>query len=100
MNLSAADTVQLAGDAGAVIGKLIKVESDKIATVQVRGFMTLPGGNGATLTLGKKVVGAASAVPADGYIREVNTGAAAELGLARGFIADAGTTTAVWVYLE
>lgn len=99
VTMSAADTIKLAPDGGAVIGKLIKVESDGMATVQIAGGMTLPGGNAASLTLGKKIVGAASAAPADGYIREVATGTAAELGLCRGFIVDAGTTTAVEVYL-
>ena len=99
VNLSAADTIQLAGDGEAVLGKLIKVESDNTAVVQIAGAMTLPAGNGASLTLGKKIVGAASAAPANGYIREVATATAAELGLCRGLILDAGTTTAVEVYL-
>jgi len=59
----------------------------------------LPGGDSASLTLNKKIVGAASSAPANGYIREVATATAAELGLARGFIVDAGTTTAVVVWL-
>lgn len=99
VNLSAADTVKLAADGEHVLGKLIHVESDNTCTVQIAGAMTLPGGNGAGLTLGKKIVGAASAVPANGYIREVATATAAELGLCRGLILDAGTTTAVEVYL-
>ncbi len=99
VNLSAADTIQLAGDGEAVLGKLISVESDNIATVQIAGGMTLPGGNGASLTLGKKMVGALDALSAKGHIREVATATAAELGLCRGFIVDAGTTTAVEVYL-
>lgn len=99
VTMSAADTIKLCPDGGAVIGKLIKVEKDGIATVQIKGGMTLPGGAAASLTVGKKIVGAASAVPADGYIREVATATAAELGLQRGFIVDAGTTTAVEVYL-
>lgn len=99
VSLSAAKTIQLAADAEAVVGKLVKVEADNTATVQVKGVMLLPGGNAANLTLGKKIVGAASAAPANGYIREVNTAVAAELGVARGFIIDAGTTTAVAVCL-
>lgn len=99
VNFSAAETVQLAGDAGAVIGKLIQVHPDNTATVQIKGGMTLPGGAAASLTVGKKIVGAASAAPADGYIREVNTAQAAELGLARGYIVNAGTTTAVEIIL-
>ena len=99
VNLSAADTVQLAADGEAVLGKLIKVEADGICTVQIRGAMTLPGGNGASLTLGKKIVGALDGSSKKGHIREVATATAAELGLARGFIVDAGTTTAVELFL-
>lgn len=97
--LSAANTVKLTEDAEAVIGKLIKVEADGYATVQIAGYMTLPGGDSASLTRGKKIVGDLGAASAKGYIREVATAQAAELGVARGFIQDAGTTTAVLVYL-
>ena len=41
---SAADTVALCADGDHVLGKLIKVEADNFATVQVAGFTTLPGG--------------------------------------------------------
>lgn len=99
VNFSAANTVQLAGDGGAVIGKLLQVHSDNTCTVQIKGGMTLPGGAAASLTVGKKIVGAASAVPADGYIREVATATAAELGLQRGFIVDASDTDNVEVIL-
>jgi len=98
VGMSAADTVQLVSDAEEVVGKLISVESDNTCTVQVRGGMELPGGTGASLTLGKKIVGDLL-VSAKGYVREVNTAVPAELGVARGMILDAGTTTAVWVYL-
>lgn len=99
--MSAASEVNLCADAEAVIGKLLKVEKDPtytyVCTVQVAGFMTLPGGTGATLTRGKKIVGALGAASAKGYIREVATGTAAELGVARGFIVDASDTAAVVV---
>ena len=98
VGLSAAETVELVGDGEEVIGKLIAVDADNFATVQIAGAMTLPGGTSASLTLGKKIVGDLL-VAAEGYIREVNTATAAELGLARGMILDAGTTTAVVVYL-
>lgn len=98
VTLSAAETVALAADAEPIEGKLISVDSDNYCTVQVGGYMTLPAGTGASLTLGKKIVGDLL-VAAKGYIREVNTGAAAELGLCRGAIVDAGTTTAVVVRL-
>lgn len=95
---SAAGTISTVADGEFVLGKLIKVESDNYATVQYRGAMTLPGGTGASLTLGKAIVGDLL-VAAEGYIREVNTAAAAELGVKRGLIHDAGTTTAVQVML-
>jgi len=98
VTMSAADTVALAADATAVIGKLIKVEADNIATVQIAGGMKLPGGNGASLTLGKKIVGAVDGAAAPGHIREC-AAQAAEYVVARGMILDAGTTTAVEVYL-
>ncbi len=99
VKLSAAKTVALAGDGDAVIGKLIQVFADNTATVQVGDILVLPAGNGASLTLGKKIVGALNASSAAGYIREVATGTAAELGKARGAILDAGTTTAVKVLM-
>lgn len=99
VSLSAASTVQLASDGEAVEGKLLLVESDNKCTVQVGGYTDFPGGASASLTRGKKIVGALGAASAKGYIREVATGTAAELGVARGRIIDAGTTTAVMVHL-
>jgi hypothetical protein len=98
VSLETAETVTLAGDGEAIEGKLIKVESDGKCVVQYGGFMTLPGGTSATLSVGKKIVGDLL-VSAEGYVREVNTATAAELGLCRGRIIDAGTTTAVVVHL-
>lgn len=99
VTLSADKTVALAADGEAVIGKLLKVEPDKLASVQYAGYMTLPAGTGASLTLGKKIVGALNASSAKGYIRETNTATAAENGVSRGFIVDNDTTTAVLVKL-
>lgn len=96
---SAGDTVALVADGEAVTGKLIQVTKDNYGVVQTRGYMTLPGGTSATLTIGKKIVGDLL-VAAKGYIREVATATAAELGLQRGRIVDATDTTAVVVYLE
>lgn len=96
--LSAANTIELAGDGEEILGKLISVDSDNKAVVQTGGYMELPAGTGASLTVGKKIVGDLL-VSAEGYIREVATGTAAELGVARGMIIDAGTTTAVVVKL-
>jgi hypothetical protein len=91
VTFSADNTVQLVGDGEFVLGKLILVESDNKATVQVGGYMTLPGGTGAALTRGKAIVGDLL-VSAEGYIREVETATAAELGVARGFIQDDDAT--------
>lgn len=92
------ETVELVGDGEEVIGKLVSVEKDGYCNVQIAGMMTLPAGTGASLTNGKKIVGDLSTA-AEGYIREVATGTAAELGVARGFIVDNSTTTAVVVWL-
>lgn len=97
VNLSAAQTVQLAGSGEMVLGKLIKVEADNIATVQIAGGMTLPGGTAATLTVGGQIMGDLL-VAAKGYIQIVTTDAAGAV-VGRGVIIDASTTTAVEVYL-
>lgn len=99
VTFSAANTVALAADGDAVIGKLIQVEADDKATVQTDGTMTLPGGDSATLTLGTKIVGDLGASSAKGYIRSAASGTAAELLVGRGRIEDAGTATAVEVTL-
>lgn len=99
VTLSGAETVELAGDGEDVVGKLISVDADGYCVVQTGGFMTFPGGSGATLTLGNKIVGDLGAASAEGYVRAVNTAVAAELGVARGMIIDASVTTAVVVRL-
>lgn len=98
VTLSDNKTIALAADGEAIEGKLLKVESDGFAVVQVGGYMTLPAGTSASLTNGKKIVGDLL-VSAKGYIREVNTATAAELGVCRGRIIDNSTTTAVVVAL-
>lgn len=98
VTLSSDKTVALAGDAEFVLGKLISVEPDLKATVQTKGYCTLPGGTSATLTLGEKIVG--DLLSSDkGYIQAVATGTAAQLGHARGAIVDNDTITAVLVDL-
>lgn len=98
VKFSAADTVALTTDGSEVIGKLVNVEANSVCRVQVGGPMSLAAGTGASLTRGKKIVGALLSSAA-GYIREVATGTAAELGVARGFITNAAVTTAVQVDL-
>lgn len=99
VTLKSDDTIELVGDGEFVLGKLIKVEADDYATVQVGGYMQLPGGASATLTRGLGVVGDLGAASAEGYIRAVATGTAAELGTQNGKIVDPSVTTAVWVKL-
>lgn len=88
-------TVKLTEDAEFVLGKLKRVTADKKCAVATVGTMTLPGGNGATLTRGQRIVGDLGAASAKGYIREVATAVAAELGVARGFIEDDDATNPV-----
>lgn len=96
--LSADRTVALTTDGSRVLGKLIKVESDNRGVIQTGGYMTLPSGAGAALTIGRAIVGDLdSATP--GYIREAASGTAAETINERGSIIDNDVTTAVVVRL-
>lgn len=97
--VATAKTVGLVGDGEQVEGKIETVYSDGFVSIQRGGFMQLKGGTSATLTHGKKIVGDLLAA-AKGYIREVNTATAAELGVMRGQIIDSTTTTAIDVVLE
>lgn len=107
VTFSADDTVALCADGDAVVGKLISVTSDNKCSVRIHGYVTLPGGASATLTRGKKIVGALGAANAKGYIRDVVVAAgtyaaseANEAQKARGMISSVGTTTAVGVFLD
>lgn len=97
VSLSADNTVQLASDAEAIVGKLLLVESDGKCSVRTKGFVTLPGGAAAALTLGAHVVGALGAASAKGFVR---ASVSAESPKARGQIWNAGTTTAVGILLD
>lgn len=94
-----AGVLELAADGEAILGKLLKVEPDNTALVQISGFMTLPGGTGATLTQGARIVGDLL-VAAEGYIQAAASGTAAHHVVSRGFIVDASDTAAVVVYLN
>lgn len=85
--LSANDTVALTNDGAAVLGKLIKVESDNFATVQEDGYITAPKGDSSigTATRGRKIVGATRAA-ARGYVRDVDPATPAEYAVAKGEI--------------
>jgi hypothetical protein len=97
VKLSTDDTIALTTDGSMVLGKLESVEPDGFCTVRERGPVSLPGGSGASLTVGKKIVGAVDGSSNGGFIREVATATAAELGLARGYICNNDDTTAVVV---
>jgi hypothetical protein len=98
VKLSGNATIALTTDGSHVLGKLVLVEWDGKATVQTGGFVKLPSGASATLTVGKAIVGDLDGSTA-GYIREVATGTAAELGVQKGTIIDASDTAAVVVRL-
>lgn len=100
VTLSADGTVALAADGDAIEGRLESVESDGYATVQTGGTTNFPAGVAAAVTRGKKIVGALGAASAKGYIREVNTAVAAELGKERGRIVDASNTAAIVVDMD
>lgn len=100
VTLSGNDTVALTADGDAVLGILEQVEADGKATVSYAGFLKFKKGNGASVTVGKKIVGALGASSAKGYIREVATATAAELGKQRGFIEDNSGDPTIVVYLD
>lgn len=89
--------VGLVADAERVLGKLIGTEQDGFCTVQIEGGCTLPGGTGATLTPGSKIVGALLGA-AKGYIRTA-AASAAEDAVSAHEIFDASVSTAVKVNL-
>lgn len=99
VTLSGDGVVALAADGDAIVGKLIQVESDGACAVQDEGYLTLPAGQGATITRGTAIVGALGPASAKGYIRSVNTATAAELGKCRGMIVTTGDPTKTTVKL-
>lgn len=100
VTLSADDTVALVADGQAVLGILELVEKDGMCSVTDKGYCKFKKGNGASVTKGKKIVGALGAASAKGYIREVATGTAAELGVARGLIEDTSGDPDIVVLLD
>lgn len=100
VTLEANNAVSLVGDGEQVEGKLVKVEPGGFCVVQTGGVVELPGGNGATLTAGAKIVGALNASSAEGYIKAAASGTAAHHVVSRGTIIDSSTATAVVVRLE
>jgi hypothetical protein len=100
VSLETAAEVTLAGSGEGVLGKLIKVEQDGFCVVQTGGHVTLPGGDGATLTVGARIVGDLGAAAAEGYIQAAAAGTAADHAVSRGTIIDASDPTAVVVRLD
>jgi hypothetical protein len=107
VTLSGNKTIALCADGDQVLGKLILVEADGKATVQIGGAVELPAGDSATVTAGNKIVGALGASSAKGYIRDAVATAASptqaqgnEARKSRHTILDAATTTAVVVFLS
>lgn len=99
VTLSDDNEIALADDGDPVLGRLEAVYSDGKAVVTEVGHVELPGGDGATLTLGSQIVGDQDGSGNPGYIRAVDSATAAELPLGRGFIRDASDTDAVGVIL-
>lgn len=99
MALTTAGKVETAGDGEEVVGKLLRVEPDNVAVVQIGGVMTLPAGTGATLTYGAPVVGRLGTSGAEGYIGAAVATTAAEANIARGQIVAASDTANVRVQL-
>lgn len=97
VTINSSEQAKLTEDGEWVAGKLIKVEADGMCVIE-RGFVTLPSGASASLTNGKAIVGDLDTA-AKGYIREVATATAAELGVMDGRIIDPTDTAAVLVYL-
>lgn len=96
VTLEASNAISLVGDGEEVEGKLVKVEPGGMCVVQTGGNVTLPGGEGATLTAGVKIVGDLGAAAAEGYIQNAST----QHTVSRGRIVDATDPTAVIVTLE
>lgn len=95
VTVESSGVASLVGDGENVFGKLINVENDGFCVVQTGGFMTLPGGAGATLTAGLKIVGDLGSGATEGYIQAVST----QHTVSRGMIIDSSTATAVVVKL-
>jgi hypothetical protein len=94
VTLTADDTISLAGNNEVVLGKLLVVHSDGFATVQWRGGMSLPAGEGATVTVGTPIVGDLGADSAEGYIQTAASGV-----LFRGLIVNNDDLTKVKVLI-
>lgn len=95
--ISANGTVRLTADAGAVDGKLVKVEADGYCHVQTEGVVDLP--SSGTIAAGNKVVGALTGA-ARGYVRGAVATVLAEVAVARHKVIDATTAASVEIILD
>jgi len=93
VTLSANATVALVDDGQIVLGRLMRVNIDNFATVQVHGIMILPKGT-AGVTFGKKVVGSQLAA-VKGYVRDFVNATLADVALARGIALDGSVTAQI-----
>lgn len=104
VTLSADNTIALVDTDQKVLGKLVKVASDNVASVQVAGGMTLAAGSAVSVGFRRPIIGAQN-TGAKGYIKQVSDAAtptAAEVNAVmngRGIILDGSVTTAVQVML-
>lgn len=92
-------TVNLCASGDPITGRLERLEGDGMCVVTVEGNVSFPAGNGSTVTVGTRVVGALGPSSAKGYIQTGAAGSAAAAQAARGEIIDATDTTAVVVAL-
>jgi len=72
---------KLAADGESVHGRLMRITRDLFCAMAHRGFVPLPAGASATITPGRKVVGALGGAGGTqpGYIRDAASGTAVEL---------------------
>ena len=99
VKISASKTVVLVGDGESIAGTIDHVEPDSTVVVHLGPVISVPGGTGATLTPGSKIVGDLGPSNAKGYARSVAAATLAEVAVARGEILDATDTNAVQVWM-
>lgn len=99
VKISASKTVALVGDGEGIAGTIDHVEPDGTVVVHLGPVISVPGGTGATLTPGSRIVGDLGPSNAKGYARSVAAATLAEVAVARGEILDATDTDAVQVWM-
>jgi hypothetical protein len=99
VKVSASKTVALVGDGEGIAGTIDHVEPDGTVVVHLGPVISVPGGTGATLTPGSRIVGDLGPSNAKGYARSVAAATLAEVAVARGEILDVTDTDAVQVWM-